>query len=799
MALRRIGVLLAVIALAATACSPKVTPEPSTEPAASVDASPTPGPIAETTPTPEPSEPPVPEESNPTSADLIAEAVENGTLDEATGYLYRFYAQWFDPRLPERYRGEAVEDDSAFEGAMAAYSTFSADQQALLRPFLVRPTEPESYFNSPEVAAASVVTARAGRTGSHPAQPAARPAAAAPVAAADCEANEFHREDLAIPVTVWARCLNVNGTRVYTLQSEVATLVRHLNDLWPKEKGLMGDPIGDKFNPRARFQEPPEANDGRIDVYLIETAFAPYSRDLNNPAKGMTYPAGPFENGTSSGYIVLNPYHEQSNDSERKANVAHELFHVFQNKYNQAGKYHCPYPNVAGSCSNKVSHWFVEASAAWAEHYFVTDLPGRQPDYRRFVKFLANEKSLSDTRTGDGYLSWVWPLFMEQETGSYHVIADVWQNLVGVNTWAGFQQAVNSGLAFDTHFRDFAVRVWQEELDGHPFKRFQEWYPEFPPTTPRDVDAINEFFRQINVPAPRDPIPRFKSYVDIKHGETRNFTVDIPELWAAYYDISPDAATRRLEFVFSGLTPRTAVDVDVLVRIDDEWQHRPLSGAGTIQFCLDKPADAIDEVILVLSNHEMDANRHVTGTWNVWADPHGCLTAGDSLTYESTYTIGTPASDYYVVTKERLSVTVKLKSGFGGSSTAFPFVNNNSTYSASFEQHSVLTNPFGCPDVFDSVGGGSGTIAGDDGVVGWVMQQDDGSWLMSIATGAEVQTTDTNESCLGTSTMNSTRGISFPVCDGVEVAGSNQTKFKFNCTHTGDWTWSLTGTISVQR
>jgi hypothetical protein len=626
--------------------------------------------------------------------------------------------------------------------------------------------------------------------------------AAAPVAVApDCNANGFHREDLATyPVTIWARCLDVGGgTRAYTLQAEVALLITHLNDLYPKETGLMGDPIGDQYaDPQPQVPEPPEADDGRLDIYLVEGPSATYSRRLDNSGRGMTYATAPFDNGKSSSYIVLHPFFDQRNDSERKANIAHELFHVLQNKYNQAGKYYCPYPDVTASCpdATKVSHWFVEASAAWAEHYFVPDPLARKPDHRRFIKFLASETSLSDTRAGGGYNSWAWPLFMEQETAP-QAIANVWKSLVGKRTWQAIQQVVSDHLHFEDRFRDFAVRVWQEKLDGNPFTRFQDKWPDFPPTTPRDVDEITSFFTQANLPVPRDPIPRFKGFVDIKAGETKNFTEDIPELWADYYDISPDSATRRLEFVFSGLSPRTAVDVDVLLRIDDKWEHRPLSGAGTIQFCLDKPADAIQELILVLSNHEMDPNKHVTGRWNVWADDHGCLTGGDGLTYESTYTVGVPTDPYHVVSKEKLSVTVKLKAGFGGAPNAIPFLNDNSVYSASYEEHSVLEGIGGCSTITDVVGVGGGTIPGDDGVVAWVMQNDDGSWFMSVATGGDVQTTTTQTSCLGSYTDHGSRGVSFPVCDGKEVQGSNHTKFKFNCGNTGDWTWSLTGTLTV--
>jgi hypothetical protein len=125
-------------------------------------------------------------------------------------------------------------------------------------------------------------------------------------------------------------------------------------------------------------------------------------------------------------------------------------------------------------------------------------------------------------------------------------------------------------------------------------------------------------------------------------------------------------------------------------------------------------------------------------------------------------------------------------------------VNNGSTYSASYEAHVVLKGIGGCDMVSDAVGAGSGTIPGDDGVVASVYREDDGTWRMSIAAGGEVRTTSTETSCLGSSSGASTVGIRFPVCDGTEVAGSNHTKFKFNCGHTGDWTWSLTGTLTVQ-
>jgi hypothetical protein len=798
-ALRRIRAFLAALTLLAAACAPNQTPSPSPSPseAAASNGPVASEPVAEASPSanPGPSQGAGDPPANSTSADLITAAVANGTIDEATGYVYRFYAQWFDPRLPDAYRGASGDDADLVALAQAAFDSLTPDDQARLRPFLVRPRDAGSYFNEPQVTAAtariSLASAAGGSTGI--------PVAQAP---SDPRCDELHfveNEVPGIPVTVWGRCYEHSGAYTYDVETDVAEVMVFIADLYPKEVALMGRPIGDQFKDPAHPEyEVSEAGDGRIDIYVVKGRFTPYDRLLENEHKAITYPAEPKVNGTSSAYIVYDGAKAGGTVDARKANLAHEFFHVLQDKYNQAGRISCPYPNVTGTCSDRdrTSHWFSEASAAWAEHYFVQTQEGREPDYVHFRSFLATDWSLSETKDLNGYRSWVWPLFMEQETAP-QAIANVWRSLLGKRGWQAVQQVVSDALPFEDHFRDFAVRVWQEKLDGDPFRRFQDKWPGFPPTTPRDVDAINAHFTNLGLPPPQDPIPRFKGFVDIKAGETKNFTEDIPELWADYYDISPDTPTRRLEFVFSGLSPRTAVDVDVLLRIDDKWEHRPLSGAGTIQFCLDKPADAIQQLILVLSNHEMDPNKHVTGRWNVWADDHGCLTGGDGLTFESTYTVGAPDADWYSVTRETLSVTVKLKAGFGGAPNAIPFLNDNSTYTATYSDHSVLKGIGGCSTITDTTGAGGGTIPGDDGVVSWVMQNDDGSWFMSVATGGDVQTTTTQTSCLGSYTDNGSRGISFPVCDGQEVAGSNHTKFKFNCIHHGEWEWSLTGTLTV--
>ncbi|MHB8891003.1 MAG: hypothetical protein ACYC65_03040 [Candidatus Limnocylindrales bacterium] len=71
---------------------------------------------------------------------------EGGRIDRATALLYRLQASVGEDRLPGEFRALTLEDDGAAEIALAEWGTFTAEQQAAMRPYLVRPTDPGSVF-----------------------------------------------------------------------------------------------------------------------------------------------------------------------------------------------------------------------------------------------------------------------------------------------------------------------------------------------------------------------------------------------------------------------------------------------------------------------------------------------------------------------------------------------------------------------------------------------------------------------------------------------------------------------------
>ena len=192
------------------------------------------------------------------------------------------------------------------------------------------------------------------------------------------------------------------------------------------------------------------------------------------------------------------------------------------------------------------------------------------------------------------------PLFMEQESGrGATVVTDAWKAIAGRSGWTDVQAAIDGQMSFDTKFREFAVRLWNEQLPGMPINplfRHGGLDPSFPPTRPDEVGSDAR-------------------YVDEAiFAIDRQFTdsVDIPEMWALYYRVRVPAEAKRITFNFAGIAPNPKLDIDALVKIKGrDWERRQLD--TVTEWCLEKPADAIEALVLVMSNHSQTPTEHLRG------------------------------------------------------------------------------------------------------------------------------------------------------------------------------------------
>lgn len=96
-------------------------------------------------------EPLAPEELPPTSEELIAVALEAGDIDYEASLLYRAYAAYGDPRLPDEYESPFIDLETLTSLASEVLNhqeQLSAQILNDLQPFLARPNDPISAFNA---------------------------------------------------------------------------------------------------------------------------------------------------------------------------------------------------------------------------------------------------------------------------------------------------------------------------------------------------------------------------------------------------------------------------------------------------------------------------------------------------------------------------------------------------------------------------------------------------------------------------------------------------------------------------
>jgi hypothetical protein len=544
-----------------------------------------------------------------TGSDLVTAAYEAGTIDRATGLLYRLQAATGDDRLPAEYRGAGAagtpgEDDGAAAIVVAEWATFTEAERAAFLPYVVRPTDPASIYALPGTArspftlastrgattrgAATAPTRAAATTSGAPTSGASTTAGLPSTTAAVCE-DGFLRETVpGIPVTVWGQCGGSTESRVLARVDEVLTYVA---EVWRPMTDLMGEPIGDANLPDDDYPDAPEAGDGLLDIYVVAGSVGGRARPITTNALATTITApplaGPEGAETSSSYIVVDG--AAGAGLALKSTLAHELFHSLQYAHNNLGTV---LPSREDSGWDR--HWFMEASATWAEHEFVP--AARKTEvYPRIEAFQESSLGLASVRGANEYASWMWPFFMRQEEGP-GAIGGAWLDLEGVKGYFELHRAIGLSVSFEDRFGDFAVRAYNLELEpGDPIDpRFQAADPAFPQEGPVD--------------------PRATWDVEIPVGDPVTFTTDMPALWTQVVDlVTDDAPTVTLDF--AALLEHTDVSVDLLVKTKDGWQRR----SGDIG-----PICDAERIVVVLANPNPGRGMDATGGWTAQGSADTC-------------------------------------------------------------------------------------------------------------------------------------------------------------------------------
>ncbi len=394
---------------------------------------------------------------------------------------------------------------------------------------------------------------------------------------------------------------------------DIATLAGMVEEMWgPMTQAApegMGPPRADAYGPNFPAEV---GGDPRIDFYALrpgERIARSGGSSIPDGALAAARPAPPFTtaNGaplrTSSGFVMV-ARARLSDDWRMRQDLVHEFFHVLQDAHNIVATYQGTQP-----------HWFVEATATWAETYYLradSDEP-----HRWFEAFQTSELGLQDADPDHQYAAYVWPFFMEQEQGE-QAIFRTWQAIepLGPGDFEGVTDAIEREVPFTPRFRDFAVRNLNltdvlTELDAP-----EPTYDDLDPGFHEDIPPQHMRPGQVSP--------------DARHVASQS----LPPLSARYHDLTITDEARDVTIDMTTLAPASAVDGDALVHLTEGWwERRPVAG-GVLRFCRDEdePFNDIDRVILVVSNH--DRRAPVSG--EVGATAKDSCDDGDALILRGT-------------------------------------------------------------------------------------------------------------------------------------------------------------------
>ncbi len=610
------------------------------------------------------------------SGTLIAGALATGRIDRFTSLLYRAYRLVGDGRLPAEFDGDFTvgEDATLFLEVSRLWATLTPAQQAQLRPYVARPTDPASVYSTPPTAALF------GDSGDE----LQAPGDSDPIQCPAIAGVPDWRFTEGTHFVVWSCGSGDAATDPYLAKRQATAALA--DEVWALETPGMGPPRPDDFpyGPGDR---------GRIDIYLV-----PLNKCIRRPPGNVcaalaspksiaaAVPDSPCDANrgplTSSGYVLLrldlapNATPAAGAAVKARSDFAHEFFHILTYGLNleaQGGACAATrYTGVGGKTS-----WLTEASATWAEWAYT---PRDNPEYRDaqfddYQKRSPADDSLLDNQVGaDGnpaYQAFVYPLFLSQEAGGRAPFEAFWKGATGPRTPEGLDDYLDSRFSFDPHFRDFAVKMLNMTLPGAPLgpllSAFDAAVPaDFPPL------SIGE---SLMLPPLVTDLP---------------FHLTLAPLAAQYQQITVPDTTRWVDIDLDGAG--AGLTLDAIVNVKGTWSRRRVEGQRLI-FCRDDAADDISELYLVIANTGHRAGAKVDGDYKVkarvacpgsltgWIRSEALVTSHEELTGET--------ADLY----DRLSETwtLGMDSMFTGGPLPLPAVDAN--WSATFEHHESVVTP----------------------------------------------------------------------------------------------------------
>ncbi len=590
------------------------------------------------------------------TAGRIHTALLQGKIDLPTSLMYRIWALFLDPQLPAEYDapGEGTEDPGLFEEIQSVWSTLPAAAQTSIQPYLLRPTDPASPFTAGSVAATSAVRHIAAVNHRQVADAGQIP-----------QCHNWVWTFAAVGfIKVWT-CHTTDAEDQAVFSATTSVFERH----WDEMTHDMGEPRRDDGS----------GGDDSIDVYVIDlgdclmrngvctqigplgSKFAPYA---------LCPPAAPAAGGPGgqSAYMLLRKDRALLHDLPFEADVVHEFFHALQFAH---VKNSTRIVHLANGTADFDQSWFVEATAKWAEWAYVpTSTPTEVHPWYPAVQDMGYSDAqyqpgmislLLTAATNHPYASYIWPYFMQQESGGPEIVGAAWKGAEFADGPDKINQSINHQLSFADHFGDFMVRNLNYLFPGDPLKKhFWDMDTKFPKDATHPIITEPEHFpdRTILFPVQKRPL-----------------YFEIPSLAANYLNVEVVPGSGVSHLLFSLDTDASEMSLESVARMvaatgsDPTWKRFTASDNTTLEFCLNDPKQNIDQLIVMLGNTTSTQSADafvpptVNGTLSITAD-NDCGDWYGSIKTVSKVSVhtetpdeqGTEIRDSYEVTTETYNI-----------------------------------------------------------------------------------------------------------------------------------------------
>ena len=346
------------------------------------------------------------------SLHMIDEDEKRGVLDLDTAWLYRFQALFEPEQLPPNYRsptslhcGTMVMRD--FQNVKGRLRPSTIEK---LKPYLVRPTHPESVF----------------------ARRLMEEMAAVPEGGFSLVPNAFAQQQrptkdipswnavksFAYPIKVWSPKSMQKAQAVLNVIEDKA-MYYNFSKLLGKE------PLSDEKE-KDEHGMPDNGGDGSLDIYLVPPARVDYCEGKCFPIHG---------GKTTPAWILIK---QNLTGDDLVAALAHELFHAFQFAFDL-----------------HEDRWWMEGTAVWAEDYIDHDMDTEQ-EYLDGVFFGPAHRLITLTEEDEyhEYSIYLFPYYLGSKFGD-EKIAEVWKSCENKNALDAVDHTLSEGI--DECFKRFAL------------------------------------------------------------------------------------------------------------------------------------------------------------------------------------------------------------------------------------------------------------------------------------------------------------------------------------------------------